>query len=199
MDWIKVKNVHIDAYRHWKPEAFKAWIEIMGLCARIEKIPTEEQMEYQVGKEVFGLLKLSLSLSETRTAEILKKVMEDIERVKCHRAAVRVKSSFKGKKLEISRNIHETCAKTDKQEEEGERDIKKLLPKQKISDEDFIQKLRESPAYSHIDVDKELAKMDLWLIKHPDRKKTSKFVFNWLNKIEAPITAKPVAGRGRAI
>jgi hypothetical protein len=58
--------------------------------------------------------------------------------------------------------------------------------------QDFILSLKENPAYKEIDLEKELAKMDAWLSlpKNKGRKKTPKFVLNWLNKIDVslPIT-----------
>jgi len=58
---------------------------------------------------------------------------------------------------------------------------------------DFIEMLRENPAYKHIDIDQELCKMDAWLSAHPGRKKTKRFVLNWLNKIEKPLPESPIS------
>jgi hypothetical protein len=65
--------------------------------------------------------------------------------------------------------------------------------KQNLSDEDFIKKLKETPAYKNINIDNELAKMDAWLLVHKGRQKTRRFIVNWLNKIDKPmdIIAKP--------
>lgn len=41
-----------------------------------------------------------------------------------------------------------------------------------------------NPAYSHIDIPRELHKMDAWLAANPGRKKTERFIINWLNRIE---------------
>lgn len=58
--------------------------------------------------------------------------------------------------------------------------------------EDFISSLKTDPAYKHVNIDNELLKMDTWLRKNPERKKTERFVLNWINKIEAPLpTDKP--------
>ena len=56
-----------------------------------------------------------------------------------------------------------------------------------ISAEDFIRKLKDNPAYKHVDIDRELSKMDAWLLAHPGREKTTRFAVNWLNKIQAPL------------
>jgi hypothetical protein len=57
-------------------------------------------------------------------------------------------------------------------------------------EQDFLSSLKTNPAYKHINIDHELAKMDTWLMVHKGRQKTPKFVVNWLNKIEVPIVTK---------
>lgn len=56
---------------------------------------------------------------------------------------------------------------------------------------DFLEQVKMNPAYKHIDLDFESAKMDLWLTTRPGRKKTKRFVMNWLNKIEPPLPSAP--------
>lgn len=60
------------------------------------------------------------------------------------------------------------------------------------SDEDFINKLKTLPCYSGINIDHELSKMDAWLLtpKGKGRQKTRKFIVNWLNKIDKPVTTE---------
>ena len=50
--------------------------------------------------------------------------------------------------------------------------------------------IRANPAYAGIDVDKELARMDAWLLtpKAKGRKKTRAFIVNWLNRIDRPVS-----------
>lgn len=54
-------------------------------------------------------------------------------------------------------------------------------------DDEFLAKLKGSPAYAGIDIDRELARMDNWLLANPDRQKTRRFVVGWLNKIDRPM------------
>lgn len=56
--------------------------------------------------------------------------------------------------------------------------------------EDFIEQLKALPAYKGIDVDREVSKMEAWLLtpKGKGRKLTKGFVVNWLNKIDVPIS-----------
>lgn len=60
----------------------------------------------------------------------------------------------------------------------------------KRSDSDFLETLKTNTAYRHLSIDSELSKMDAWLAAHPGRKKSRKFVVNWLNRIEAPLETK---------
>ena len=62
------------------------------------------------------------------------------------------------------------------------------------SNEQFIQSLKDNPAYEGINIDTELGKMDSWLSARPGRKKTRKFVVNWLNRVEKPMGG----GNGKA-
>lgn len=75
-------------------------------------------------------------------------------------------------------------------------------PKQKgvkLADAEFIAELKGNVAYRHIDIDRELGKMDAWLSlpKNSSRKKTRQFVVNWLNRIEPPMapSAQPAGVR----
>ena len=63
-----------------------------------------------------------------------------------------------------------------------------------LSDDDFLKTLKTNLVYKHINFDLELGKMDVWLSNHSGRKKTRRFIINWLNKVEQPVnfTSKPV-------
>jgi len=63
--------------------------------------------------------------------------------------------------------------------------------KKPLSDEEFLKKLESNPAYKEIDIKRELDKMDAWLSTRPGRKKTRRFIVNWLNKIDKPLKSKP--------
>lgn len=58
-----------------------------------------------------------------------------------------------------------------------------------IASEKFWAKLKANPAYQHLDLDHESARMDAWLLVHPGRQKTLRFAVNWLNKLPPPLTA----------
>lgn len=56
----------------------------------------------------------------------------------------------------------------------------------------FFESLKTNQAYKHIDLNTELCKMDAWLSAHAGRKKTKRFVLNWLNKIEVPLPTEDI-------
>lgn len=72
-----------------------------------------------------------------------------------------------------------------------ERAVQKTqLPVMDQKKPDFLESLKSNSIYSHIDIDTELGKMDVWLSLHPGRQKTKRFIVNWLNKIEKPLPIK---------
>jgi hypothetical protein len=54
-----------------------------------------------------------------------------------------------------------------------------------LSDDDFLRSLKEK--FTWIDFDTEMIKIDAWLLSHTDRKKTRRFITNWMLKKEKPI------------
>jgi len=56
--------------------------------------------------------------------------------------------------------------------------------KSHIVTEEFWGKIRANPVYARVNLEKESAKMDLWLAKaqNSSRRKTEGFVLNWLNR-----------------
>lgn len=60
-----------------------------------------------------------------------------------------------------------------------------------MTDEAFIASLRSNPAYEHIDFDRELGKMDAFLLTRPGRQKTRRFIVAWLNRVDRPVNGLP--------
>lgn len=73
------------------------------------------------------------------------------------------------------------------------------IKKQKLTDAEFLADLKKNLAYAHIDIDRELAKMDAWLLLRPNRQKTRRFIVSWLNRIEKPIGPTPSAPAKREV
>lgn len=80
--------------------------------------------------------------------------------------------------------------KQREEEQEKENGEKKSARSRRLTDEEFLDSLRSNPAYAHIHLDAELGKMDAWILAHPDRQKTRRFIVNWLNKVPAPVAPR---------
>jgi phage replication O-like protein O len=62
---------------------------------------------------------------------------------------------------------------------------KKEKKEPRLSDEEFLNSLKA--IYPWIDIDAELSKMKSWLLAHPRRSLTRRFITAWLNRVEKPI------------
>lgn len=82
---------------------------------------------------------------------------------------------------------------------EEEKIVKQVARSRRLSDEEFLSKLRKSPAYQHLNLDIELEKMDIWLLANPGRVKNRKFILNWLNKDRPVATPKREPIRHRTV
>lgn len=60
--------------------------------------------------------------------------------------------------------------------------------KQVLSDDEWLDKLRNDPTYSHVDIDTEYGKAQNWC-EERRRQCTRRFFINWLNRIEKPMNA----------
>jgi hypothetical protein len=60
-------------------------------------------------------------------------------------------------------------------------------PQPVLSDQDWFDSLRHKPKYAHINFDYEDKEMDKWLVKHPGRTKSRRFITNWLDKVDLPV------------
>jgi hypothetical protein len=61
-------------------------------------------------------------------------------------------------------------------------------PSRQLTDDEWLQtKVRSNPAYTNLNIDQELGKMDAWLSTRPQKQKTRRFIINWLNRAEKPV------------
>ena len=56
-----------------------------------------------------------------------------------------------------------------------------------VSDEDWLSSLKANPIFSHVNFDSEIRKMDAWLLTHPERKKTRRFMTSWFGRVEKQV------------
>lgn len=101
-------------------------------------------------------------------------------------AQQRFRENSKPPSAEVSRG------KPMSSQEEGEVEVKeKKKASSPLSEQEFVEALKANPAYKTLDIDGELAKMDAWLLTRPSRKKTRRFVIQWLNRIDVPLSTSP--------
>jgi hypothetical protein len=98
--------------------------------------------------------------------------------------------------LQASRS---TIARLDKRENREEIELERdeivcadqvacKQPSRQLTDDEWLQgQVRANPAYTHLNIDQELGKMDAWLSTRPQKKKTRRFIINWLNRAEKPV------------
>jgi hypothetical protein len=128
----------------------------------------------------------------------VKSAERTIQELPRSRLLLMIKGLVKGLDEGLLKGLEEGGSKpsesTSTSESESEREAEALPEAEperaSPSNGDFLSKLKSNPAYSHIDINNELSKMDAWLLipKNKGRKKTPRFIVNWLNKIEKPLT-----------
>ena len=89
--------------------------------------------------------------------------------------------------LRMLHNFITTVKKCNVDKEEDKEKEEEKKPVTGTPPPDFLTSLKNNPAYASIDLERELAKMDAWLLTRPGRKKTKRFIINWLNKIDVPV------------
>ena len=67
---------------------------------------------------------------------------------------------------------------------------KENIKRKKITDEEWLQEIRNNPAFEGVDIDKQLSLMDAWLSTKPGKQKTRRFIVNWLSRADKPIKTK---------
>ncbi len=80
----------------------------------------------------------------------------------------------------------------NKKSKEIARSPKKVNRAVSLADDDFFSILKKNPAYEGIDIDREMGKLDSWLLipRNKDKKKTKQRVVNWLNRVERPMASQ---------
>lgn len=81
----------------------------------------------------------------------------------------------------------------DQQTTNNIQEVKKVRSKEvnnkynPVPDDEFLESIKTNKAYNHMNIDIELSKMDAWLLANPGKKKTRRFIVNWLNRHERPL------------
>ncbi len=107
----------------------------------------------------------------------------------------RRKQASRARPGSVRHHAGQSADKTRTTEQNRTEQTKKKSSAARLADDEFLKSLKANRAYAHIDVDRELGKMDAWLLAHPGRQKTRGFVVNWLNKDPGPLPPAPAADR----
>ena len=91
--------------------------------------------------------------------------------------------------VEVVTENHETCNESVTQNKS--RVDKEKNKKVVLTDSQFLESLETNPAYKGIDIQTELSKMDAWLLTHPGRQKTRRFIVGWLNRKDKVMDGQP--------
>lgn len=116
-------------------------------------------------------------------------LLERLRRINAKRRKARISGRFGGL-ANAKRTLSERVAIKESKESKVKKGKESKERGAALSPQDFISSLKTNPAYKGIDIDNELGKMDAWLLAHPGRQKTKRFIINWLNKIEVPLGAQ---------
>jgi hypothetical protein len=65
----------------------------------------------------------------------------------------------------------------------GDETLRAVIPAPPLSVDlyQFVRTLKDNTAYKGIDIDREMGKLDAWLLTRPREKKTKRRIVNWLN------------------
>jgi hypothetical protein len=66
----------------------------------------------------------------------------------------------------------------------------------KLTHDEWLQSLRADPVYSHVEIDRELGKMQRWCEVNNHQPTRKRFI-NWINRIDKPLAAKANNGINR--
>jgi hypothetical protein len=85
---------------------------------------------------------------------------------------------------------HEYPSLVKNKKKKEEEDIRKKSDTPQAQHSTFLETLKTNPAYKHINFDIEIAKMQAWLSlpRNKGRQLTDRFILNWLNKVDKPVS-----------
>lgn len=188
MEYIHVRNLekyHLD-YKDRKLSWCKAYFKMLNADPEFELLEEIDKWRFIA----FIMLELQLQHEVPVNPEYLQRKGFDLKKRPIYLTIQMLHSfiSVVTKPLH-NRNVDKEEYKEEEYKEDSVTQKVCNTPKQ-LSDDQFITTLKANNAYKHVDIDCELGKMDAWLSTRPHRKKTRRFIVNWLNKVEKPVETK---------
>ncbi len=145
------------------------------------------------GWQILNHAKYRERMSADERREYFRKKQEEHRERKKMSNNVKDVNDSEGQSKEVKEITHTEA------ESEAKAEQKKKQGKPAASKPDFLESLRTNPAYSKLDLDEQFGRMDAWLIAHPGRKKTPRFVLNWLNKVEPELPRQAKSQREQSM
>jgi hypothetical protein len=110
-------------------------------------------------------------------------------KVPCKVVVHDVKEVCKGENQNQS-HISESESESEVRKEEEKRRPRVSLKRSPLPDEEWFNSLKQNPAYTGLDIDREKAKCETWCVTNGKLFSRRRFV-NWLNGAERPLTGLP--------
>jgi hypothetical protein len=191
MEWTKVKVKHFASNNLTKSQK-GTLITLIVNTAMLERMPTSKEIEQIVGKVSVSSVQNVLETLGDSVQNVLEKVLEDVEKLrKSKNTSCGTSARYRERHEKVTRHVAMSCDTTEKRREEKRREDSSTNTKaSRLTDADFLTFIKNNSAYSGINIDAELAKMDAWLMTRPGRQKTQRFIINWLNKVDKPLQAQ---------
>lgn len=190
-------------------QAKGAWIDLLGILwdskTRGKKTLDLDGWALELGKPVSEVETVFRELQKREIADYVTESNGDItimsrrqlreekerESTRCRVRKYRSGNCNGASNGSVTQEKAEGIYQNQKAEGRKKKEEKKSVARsRRLTDEEFLLSLKNNQAYSHIDFEVELGKMDAWLLTHSGREKTRKFIVNWLNKIEKPMAIK---------
>lgn len=204
--WVKLwrKIQEHEFYRERRIfSRYEAWIDMIQWANHQDNtfLIGNEVIKCERGSFVTSEMKLmnhwGWSKEKTRRFLTVCEQCEMIERKSDRRKTTITLINYNGyQKVETdNRPLSDHEETTDRPPADHERDTTKEVKNDKnvrkniLTDEAFLNSLKEK--FTWIDFEQVMIKIDAWILAHPGRKKTRRFVVNWLNKIERPMDIQP--------
>lgn len=222
LPWFKLycEIIHDPKIRRLSPDERWLWIVLLSLAASNEKrgvISVTRTSSYSCDElsELCGYTFRDMVNGEIDPREMVKNALDTFEKLEMierdSNGVIFIKNFEKRQDSYLSdaerssryrKNANVTTVTLEEKEKENKIKIKKENKRvigtsakpsaPKDPSLDFIEGLKNNPAYKSIDIERELAKMDAWLQtpKGKRRQKTKGFVLSWLNRIDQPMKAE---------
>lgn len=194
MSWIEYHTALRD---HWKIQRLADSLNVhychaLGAVSCLWLWCVENSPKGEINKftdaEICNAMRLK---SDFEVKKMLKncELIDELERINdWHKHGIKYLKSTRNRMKQYRnrlRNRNVTVTATNQPNQPTNQPNKRSSASHKTTDDEFFAGIKKN--YDYVDLQTELKKMDGWLLSHPGRTKTRRFIINWLNKIDKPI------------